>query len=178
MLRDYREAELRHGRLAMLAALAWPVQELFNPVLSRVLREPNYLAQIGGKSPSVLNGGLGLGPVPYTIAAFALLIAAVDIYSIQLKKEVGENWLPGDFGFDPLKVLGGASLEAKRDMQEKELNNGRLAMVAITTYVIEEFLGKAPVIALNPFFFKPIYEYPAFQDFMNAAFQVSSFRTD
>ncbi|KAL3893618.1 MAG: hypothetical protein SGPRY_014105, partial [Prymnesium sp.] len=26
ILRDYREAELRHGRLAMLAALAWPVQ--------------------------------------------------------------------------------------------------------------------------------------------------------
>ena len=26
VLRDYRDAELRHGRLAMLAALAWPVQ--------------------------------------------------------------------------------------------------------------------------------------------------------
>ncbi|KAJ1632622.1 hypothetical protein T492DRAFT_868054, partial [Pavlovales sp. CCMP2436] len=26
VLRDYREAELRHGRLAMLAAIAWPVQ--------------------------------------------------------------------------------------------------------------------------------------------------------
>ena len=26
VLREYRDAELRHGRLAMLAALAWPVQ--------------------------------------------------------------------------------------------------------------------------------------------------------
>lgn len=178
VLRDYREAELRHGRLAMLAALAWPVQELVNPVLARVLREPDFLSQIGGKSPSVLNGGLGLGPIPYTVAAFALLIAAVDVYSIKLKKEVGENWLPGDFGFDPLNVLGGASLEGKRDMQEKELNNGRLAMLAITAFVIEEAIFKAPIIALNPFFFKPIYEYPAFVEFMNRAFEVSSFRTD
>ena len=25
VLRDYRDAEIRHGRLAMIAALAWPV---------------------------------------------------------------------------------------------------------------------------------------------------------
>lgn len=162
----------------MLAALAWPVQELVNPLLSRVLREPSYLAQLGGKSPSVLNGGLGLGPIPYTVGAFALAIAAIDVYSIQLKKDAGDGWVPGDFGFDPLNLLGGASLEAKRDMQEKELNNGRLAMVAITVFVIEEAIYKAPIIALNPYLFKPIYEYPAFIQFMDKAFEVSSFRTD
>merc|ERR1712046_226723 len=37
VLRDYREAELRHGRLAMLAALAWPVQELASPTIARVM---------------------------------------------------------------------------------------------------------------------------------------------
>ena len=47
VLRDYREAELRHGRLAMLAAIAWPVQELLSPVLSRVLREPQLLIGFG-----------------------------------------------------------------------------------------------------------------------------------
>ena len=45
VIRDYREAELRHGRLAMLAALAWPVQELLSPVLSRALREPILVAE-------------------------------------------------------------------------------------------------------------------------------------
>ncbi|KAJ1626490.1 chloroplast light-harvesting complex protein precursor Lhcz1 [Pavlovales sp. CCMP2436] len=178
VLRDYREAELRHGRLAMLAALAWPVQELVNPVLARALREPDFLSELGGKSPSVLNGGLGLGPIPFVIAAFAVLIAGVDIYSLKLKGEVGENWLPGDFGFDPLNILGGASLEAKRDMQEKEINNGRLAMVAITAFVIEEFVTKTSIVALNPLFFKPIFEYAGFQTFMNGAFGIASGRTD
>jgi hypothetical protein len=177
VLRDYREAELRHGRLAMLAALAWPVQELVNPVIARALREPLLLSELGGRSPSVLNGGLGLGPIPYTVGAFALLIAAVDAYSLKIKANVGETWLPGDFGFDPLNILGGASLAAKRDMQEKELNNGRLAMVAVTLFVIEEAITKSPIVELNPLLFKPIYEYPAFQEFMNNAFSIASFRT-
>lgn len=176
VLRDYREAELRHGRLAMLAALAWPVQELVNPVISRALREPMLLSELGGRSPSVLNGGLGLGPIPYTVGAFALLIAAVDVYSLKIKAETGPNWLPGDFGFDPLNILGGASLAAKRDMQEKELNNGRLAMVAVTLFVIEEAVTKVPVVQLNPLLFKPIYEYPAVQEFFNNAFSIASFR--
>jgi Ca2+-binding EF-hand superfamily protein len=33
-LKAYREAELKHGRLAMLAALGWPVSELLQPVLA------------------------------------------------------------------------------------------------------------------------------------------------
>merc|ERR1711920_509138 len=55
VLRDYREAELRHGRLAMLAALAWPVQELFSPILSRLLREPMLLAETGGCASAKLH---------------------------------------------------------------------------------------------------------------------------
>ena len=38
VLRDYRDAELRHGRLAMLAALAWPVQVCSPPVPCSRLR--------------------------------------------------------------------------------------------------------------------------------------------
>mmetsp|Transcript_1624 Transcript_1624/g.4577 ORF Transcript_1624/g.4577 Transcript_1624/m.4577 type:complete len:271 (+) Transcript_1624:64-876(+) len=177
VLRDYREAELRHGRLAMLAALAWPVQELLSPSLSRALREPMLVAETGGRSPSVLNGGLEQTPVLATVGIFAALIAAVDIYSLKLKDERGENWLPGDFGFDPLNILGGAPLAAKRDMQEKELNNGRLAMVAVTIFVIEEAIFKAPVVQLTPAFFTPLYAYPAVQEFFNGAFSVASFRT-
>merc|ERR1719392_75804 len=62
---DYREAEIRHGRLAMLAALAWPVQELLHPVISRALRDPILLTETGGRSPSVLNGGLEQGTIPF-----------------------------------------------------------------------------------------------------------------
>ena len=123
ILRDYREAELRHGRLAMLAALAWPVQELLSPVLSRATRSPMLLAETAGRSPSVLNGGLEQSGIPLTIGASALLIAAVDLYSLRLREEQGEDWIPGDFGFDPLNLLGGATLQAKLEMQTKEINS-------------------------------------------------------
>mmetsp|Transcript_14224 Transcript_14224/g.38305 ORF Transcript_14224/g.38305 Transcript_14224/m.38305 type:complete len:260 (+) Transcript_14224:170-949(+) len=175
VLRDYREAELRHGRLAMLAALAWPVQELLNPVLSRTLREPLLLTETAGRSPSVLNGGLEQGVIPLVILSAAALVGAVDAYSLKLKAEVGENWLPGDFGFDPLNILGGADVDVRRDMQAKEINNGRLAMVAVTMYVIEEAILKAPVTQITPQLFHPLYEWAGVQDFMNAAFSVASF---
>jgi hypothetical protein len=178
VLRDYREAELRHGRLAMLAALAWPVQELLSPILSRLLREPMMLAETGGRSPSVLNGGLEQATIPLTLAVFAGLIAAVDIYSLKLKAEQGDEWLPGDFGFDPLNLLGGASIEAKRDMQAKEINNGRLAMMAVLTYVIEEFVTKQPIVKLTPFLFQPIIFDKSVQQVFDAGFAISSFRTD
>merc|ERR1712232_1088588 len=85
VLRDYREAEIRHGRLAMLAALAWPVQELLHPVISRALRDPILLTETGGRSPSVLNGGLEQGTIPLFLVFTALLIAAVDLRSLKLK---------------------------------------------------------------------------------------------
>lgn len=34
----FRHAELKHGRLAMLAAVAWPLQEIFHPILVDALR--------------------------------------------------------------------------------------------------------------------------------------------
>ena len=34
----FRHAELKHGRLAMLAAVAWPLQEIFHPIIVDALR--------------------------------------------------------------------------------------------------------------------------------------------
>ena len=47
------------------------------------------------------------------------------------------NYLPGDLGFDPLgfKPKDEAGLMT---MQTKELNNGRLAMIAIAGMVVQE----------------------------------------
>mmetsp|Transcript_10657 Transcript_10657/g.31725 ORF Transcript_10657/g.31725 Transcript_10657/m.31725 type:complete len:139 (+) Transcript_10657:1-417(+) len=134
------------------------------------------LAETGGRSPSVLNGGLFEGSIPYFVAAAFALIGAVDAYSLKLKEERGEDWLPGDFGFDPLNILGGADMATTRDFQEKELNNGRLAMVAVTIYVIEEALFKAPITMVTPALFTPAYDWGWVQDIFNNAFAVASFR--
>ena len=51
-----------------------------------------------------------------------------------------EGYLPGDLGFDPLglKPKGEADLLA---MQNKELNNGRLAMIAIAGICAQEVIS-------------------------------------
>merc|ERR1719163_1094518 len=75
VVRDYRDAELKHGRFAMLAAVAWPLQEKLNPLLAAKFHLPNLVAEAGGRSPSVLNGGLEQGIIPSAVLTFAVLVA-------------------------------------------------------------------------------------------------------
>jgi light-harvesting complex I chlorophyll a/b binding protein 1 len=98
VLQDYRDAELKHGRLAMLAAVAWPLQEKLNPILAAQLRWPNLVAETGGLSPSVLNGGLEQGVIPGAVITFALLVSLVEAQGLRIKKSDGDDWLPGDYG--------------------------------------------------------------------------------
>ena len=53
---------------------------------------------------------------------------------------LAEGYEPGDLGFDPLKMKS-------EEMQEKELNNGRLAMIAAAGFVGQELATGAPVFA-------------------------------
>ena len=50
------------------------------------------------------------------------------------------GYQPGDLGFDPLKLKNEA-------MEEKELNNGRLAMISVAGFVGQELATGAPVFA-------------------------------
>merc|ERR1719446_1428930 len=56
-LNKMREAEIKHSRLAMLAAAGWPISERLDPVLAKIVNLPVALNQ-DGTAPSVLNGGL------------------------------------------------------------------------------------------------------------------------
>jgi len=178
---NYRDAELRHGRLAMLAAAAWPIQELVNPALSRAVGLPSLLED--GRTPSVLNGGLGQGPIPLVLLATAAAIGYLDLKAIGIKEDAAKadggwygEWTPGDFGFDPLNLLGGASPVAVKNMKAKEINNGRLAMVAVATYVLQEFTTGEPVVSVSEQLFTPIIFYPWVQQALTDAFGVASFR--
>lgn len=56
-LMKYREAELKHSRLAMLAAAGWPLSELWHKSIADVIGLESILSD-EGKAPSILNGGL------------------------------------------------------------------------------------------------------------------------
>merc|ERR1719424_2671705 len=118
-LYSFREAEVKHARLAMLAAAGWPLAELWDTSLANVLGLCPIIEENAGRSPSVLNGGLGMvSPVYWAgVLAFAAGIETV-----------------------------------------AELQNGRLAMVAIVAYVGAEYLTGKPVVELTPFFFDPFWK--------------------
>eukprot|EP00293_Proteomonas_sulcata_P015572 CAMPEP_0184311356 /NCGR_PEP_ID=MMETSP1049-20130417/41406_1 /TAXON_ID=77928 /ORGANISM="Proteomonas sulcata, Strain CCMP704" /LENGTH=318 /DNA_ID=CAMNT_0026626679 /DNA_START=24 /DNA_END=980 /DNA_ORIENTATION=+ len=150
-LNNYREAEIKHGRLAMLAAVGWPVAEELQPKIAALVGKQDLL--VGGQDaayervPSVLNGGLeNISPAFFAIGI--IFSAAVEFLALQWGGKVEEGeYQPGDLGFDPLGLYRGKEESVRYDYRLKELNNGRLAMLAITWYAFEEFVTQRSVLA-------------------------------
>eukprot|EP00529_Nitzschia_sp_RCC80_P032117 CAMPEP_0113506622 /NCGR_PEP_ID=MMETSP0014_2-20120614/36006_1 /TAXON_ID=2857 /ORGANISM="Nitzschia sp." /LENGTH=220 /DNA_ID=CAMNT_0000402129 /DNA_START=275 /DNA_END=937 /DNA_ORIENTATION=- /assembly_acc=CAM_ASM_000159 len=141
-LRLYREAEIKHARLAMLAALGWPISELLDRTIAQNLGW-NVVVDATDRAPSVLNGGLDkISPVYW--AGIVTAAAAVDL--IQSNKSAkNPQYTPGDINFDPLR-LDPADKEGQDRLQLAEIKNGRLAMLAITAFAIQEGVTKMGVV--------------------------------
>lgn len=136
ILHDYREAEIKHGRLAMLAAVAYPAQEIINPWLSDAFGLPNLLP-MRTLSPSLVNGGLE----PAIVLFFVGLGAGLEFY----KRNVADpSLLPADYRFRLCASRPGTP-EFRR-LQAGEIWNGRLAMIAVLGYVTQEATTKLPVV--------------------------------
>lgn len=165
-LYNYREAEIKHCRLAMLGAAGWPLAELFDTQIANVLGLPSLIEANNGRDPSLLNGGLGLVSPLYWVIVLGFA-AAVEIRGETLKAQqkstdkawmLSGSWVPGDLRFDPLNLYTtfGDTPRAKYLMETAEIKNGRLAMVAIVVFVIEEFLTGKPVVEITPILFEPL----------------------
>jgi len=127
-----REVELKHCRVAMLAALGFPIAEQFHPLFGGDIDVPSFQAF----QASPLQGFWGT-------VVFAIAIPEIfSVFSFQDPAEgaswqIKEDHVSGDFGFDPLGLKPSDPAELK-EMQTKELNNGRLAMIAIAGMVVQE----------------------------------------
>ncbi|KAL7510411.1 hypothetical protein ACHAXN_009903 [Cyclotella atomus] len=153
-LMNMREAELKHARLAMLAAVGWPLAELFDGKIAGALGLQSALTSTGS-SPSVLNGGLDKIEPDYWIIV-AAVAGLAELSNSETKEAAGKSYIAGDCGFDPLKLMPEDKV-GKMEMQTKEIKHGRIAMMAILGYVVQEALYRAPVTAETPFFFQPIF---------------------
>jgi hypothetical protein len=149
-----REAEIKHARLAMLAAAGWPLAELFDKGIASAIGLQPALTSTG-ESPSLLNGGLDKIEIEYWV----MVVSIAGIFEIQSKltqEEAGKNYVLGDCGFDPLGLFP-ESKEDQFKMQLKEIKHGRIAMMAILGFSIQEALYNTPVIDETPQFFKPFF---------------------
>eukprot|EP00429_Kryptoperidinium_foliaceum_P064389 CAMPEP_0176068252 /NCGR_PEP_ID=MMETSP0120_2-20121206/34069_1 /TAXON_ID=160619 /ORGANISM="Kryptoperidinium foliaceum, Strain CCMP 1326" /LENGTH=233 /DNA_ID=CAMNT_0017401871 /DNA_START=98 /DNA_END=799 /DNA_ORIENTATION=+ len=149
-----REAEIKHSRLAMLAVVGWPLAELWDKPLADELGLPSLLTKTG-ESPSLLNGGLDKVDVAYWVAV-AALAGIVELENADAKEAKGKDYVPGDCNFDPLKLFP-EDKAGQMAMQTKEIKHGRIAMMAILGFAIQEAIYGTPVVAETPFFFQPAF---------------------
>jgi len=152
-LLQMREAELKHGRLAMLAAVGWPLAELFDKQIATALGLQSALTSTGS-SPSLLNGGLDKIEPDYWVIV-ASIAGLAELANKDTKEAKGKQYIPGDCGFDPLGFMPKDKVGMK-EMQTKEIKHSRLAMMAILGYVVQEALYRSPVTEETPMFFKSV----------------------
>merc|ERR1719164_320220 len=134
-IRFYREVELKHCRVAMLAALGFPLAEQFHPLFGGGVDVPSYLA-------------FQQTPLQTFWPAVVFTISVAEVFSVfTFQNPAGSQpWSisldheAGDFGFDPLGLKPTSAAELS-EMQTKELNNGRLAMIAIAGMVAQELVS-------------------------------------
>merc|ERR1712087_23837 len=140
MGKRYREAEVTHGRVAMLAVVGFLVGEK--------VEGSSFLWDASVSGPAITH----LSQVP---AGFWVLLTIAIGAAEQKRAETGwvepENvpvdqpgllraeYYPGDIGFDPLG-LKPEDAEELKTLQTKELQNGRLAMLAAAGFIAQELV--------------------------------------
>ena len=141
----------------------------------------DVLAATEGFSPSLLNGGLTQFEVAPSLMLAIFMASVLELKDVQAREAAGLQWneydktkVPGDLRFDPLRITRNLSRDEKVEFLEKELINGRLAMIAITAYVAEEVLFGMPVVQFTPDLFEPIIFTPDFRAFLDGAFSMAS----
>lgn len=162
-----REAEIKHSRLAMLAAAGWPLSELWHNSLAKSFGLDSLLAS-ENRAPSILNGGLINEWIIGTGVATVALSAALEYTTYQASQKAG--YRPGNLGFDPLGLYTfrtsfgldqvGVNLSreeklarARYDMELCEIKHGRLAMIGISGMAAAEAVSGISVVEQTPFFF-------------------------
>jgi hypothetical protein len=140
----------------MLGSVGWPLAELYHPYLSNIMNGNNLLT-VSGKVPSLLNGGLDkINPAFF----MTIIIFATTLETVGIAKNYEIESIPGDLGFDPLNIYSTKSAKTKSELELKELNNGRIAMLAITYFAINEFITDTPIAnSFAPIYYKLTGQY-------------------
>ena len=115
-----------------LAALGFPVAEQFHPFFGGEIDVPSYIA-------------FQETPLQIFWPIVMLSITTVEVFSVFSFNSpfVDELWSirsdhePGNLGWDPLS-LKPTDAVALKEMSTKELNNGRLAMIAAAGMIAQE----------------------------------------
>mmetsp|Transcript_19121 Transcript_19121/g.39295 ORF Transcript_19121/g.39295 Transcript_19121/m.39295 type:complete len:265 (-) Transcript_19121:78-872(-) len=145
-----REAEVMHGRVAMLACVGYLSGEAVSGPFKMVGPANDQLQQV---------------PLP-VFALMTVGIAAAELRRAQIgwvEPNLGswtstlwklrENYYPGDVGFDPLG-LKPTDPKAFKNMQTRELQNGRLAMLGAAGMCAQELVNHRTIFETFDYYSK------------------------
>lgn len=137
-MRRYREAEITHGRVGMLAVLGFLAGEFVEGssfLWNAEIKGPaiSHLEQVPSPFWILLTIGIGASE------SERLNIGWVDPKDVKYSQPglLRSDYTPGDIGFDPFGLRPEDPAELKT-MQTKELQNGRLAMIAASGFLAQE----------------------------------------
>ena len=137
----WREAELTHGRVSMLSFVHFLVTEVceFHPLLPE--NDGITISHVTNTPPGVLAVmGTIIGSLEFARAKRGWLepTKPENLWTLR------DSYIPGDLNFDPLQLYNGSDVK-KEELQDKELNNGRLAAVAMAGIVAQELVTQQPI---------------------------------
>mmetsp|Transcript_23925 Transcript_23925/g.46908 ORF Transcript_23925/g.46908 Transcript_23925/m.46908 type:complete len:284 (-) Transcript_23925:343-1194(-) len=144
-IKRWREAELTHGRVSMLGALGFLVAENFHPLFGGDITGPaiDHFQQIDDKYPGFWKALL------FTISLFESYRST---YGWSDPTKGGDLWslkpeyVPGDLKFDPLNLLADKTPAEIEELKNKELNNGRLAMISLAGIIAQELINHETIV--------------------------------
>ena len=129
IMKKYRDSELKHGRVAMLAVLGVLTQERFHPL---------YDGKLSGNPLAAFNGVPAFGWVQIII-----FCGILEFTFAAVAKD--ENYSVGDY-YGISSRISDKDSEAWVGFQNRELNNGRAAMFGILGELTHAAItGKGPL---------------------------------
>ena len=151
-MKAYRESETTHGRVAMLAFLGFIVTEQpleFHPLFETASKDIGpairHLDEVRATTPFFFE----LLAVAIGAAEFGRSLKGWDAPGNSDNSVLKDDYYPGDIGFDPFG-LKPDNFEEFSAMSTKELQHGRLAMLAVAGIVAQELVnGKEIFVTLG-----------------------------
>lgn len=152
-LKRWRESELKHGRIAMLAVAGILAAEKWHPLFKSVQGPSIYhFQEISNLFPQFWW---------VSLAAIGLIETITITKGWESPSErkgaianLKNDYVPGDLGFDPLRLnpaygneetFGQYSSPFNR-IRNKELQNGRLAMLGVAGMVLQELVDGRTIL--------------------------------
>jgi hypothetical protein len=127
-----KEAEIKHGRVAMVSSLIIPFLDNVNPEILGV----NYVNSLDISTQLSLLGIMGISEIAQMLKAYNFPDTVESWFNMK------NEHIPGDYNFDPLKISNQKNISR---LKHNEQFVGRLAMIGVACEMGKELLYQQPI---------------------------------